>query len=149
MSDLDSDIQALPTEIQNIIYNQVVKIREPKVRLSPLQTLDIQTVTKFSEIIQQINESSLPHNHLNWFENSLLFELNDQKSLYEGFSDGMYKAFNTKNDNEIISQIENEHNREESQIRTMKHYWKHLRPGQKNRLYQVYMNGLLEYPKKN
>jgi hypothetical protein len=138
---LDEHIQDLPQHLQEMIYQKTMKLREPRTVLAPIQKLDIHTYVKFNELIDHLMKQTYNKcYYLKWFENSLLYELNDNRSLFEGFSPSMYKAFKDYTDDEIISSIENEHSSEQAQINTMKHYWKYLTPGRRNRLYNVYIN---------
>jgi hypothetical protein len=137
----DEHIQELPQHLQEMIYQKTMELREPRTVLEPLQKLDIHTYSKFNDIIDHLMKQSYNKcYYLNWFENSLLYELNDNRSLFEGFSPSMYRAFKGQNDDEIISSIENEHYSQQSQIKTLKHYWKHLTPGRRHRLYNIYTN---------
>lgn len=139
---LHEHIQELPEDIQETIYNQTMELREPRTVLEPIQKLDICTYAKFHDIIDLI---MMKHYHekrtsLNWFENMLLYELNDSRSLFEEFSSSMYRAFDGLNVDEIISAIDTDHFSEQAQIRSLRHYWKHLSPGRRNRLYRRYIN---------
>lgn len=137
---LDEHIQELPQHLQEMIYQKTMDLREPRTVLEPLQKLDIHTYSKFNDIIDHLMKQTYNKcYYLNWFEKSLLYELNDNRSLFEGFSPSMYRAFKGQTDDEIISSIENEHFSQQSQINTLKHYWKHLTPGRRNRLYNIYI----------
>ena len=133
--DIQQHIQELPSELQQSIYQRTMELREPIKVLEPIQKLDIHTHSRFSDIIQHLKTHPSAHSYLNWFENSLLFELNDGRSLFQGFSPTMYKAFKGLDDDGIVFAIENEHSSIESQVRTLKHYWKHLSPGKRYKLW--------------
>ena len=138
VAEIKYQIEELPTELQEMIYEKTMELRLPRKVLEPIQSLDIQTYTMFNQIISVLKNNPNTQYYLNWLETSILFELNDQRALFEELSPSMYNAFKGLNDDEIISEIENEHLSEKGHINTLKHYWKHLSPGKRNRLYTMY-----------
>ena len=130
----------LPFDIQREIYIRTLILRKPKCVLTDDLKNDIETYHLIYKIFDyyQILYSEKRNNanyYLDWLENDIMSELNDNIPMAVGFTDNFLKAFPGYTPEEIMMEIIEEKHCIHQQLRIIKRYWRHLSYDKRIRLY--------------
>lgn len=117
-----------------------MKLRAPKKVLTDNLKEDIKTYHLIYKMFDcyQILYSEKRNNanyYLDWLENDIMSELNDNIPMAVGFTDNFLKAFPGYTPDEIMMEINEEKHCIHQQLRIIKRYWRHLSYDKRIRLY--------------
>lgn len=122
------ELTNLPNDIKHLIYVQVLSLRENKKVLSKSLKEDIESYPLIYTILD-LYHSIFSQNFLDWLENDILGELNDNIALMDGFSEDFMNVFPGRSVEDIMFEIIDEtHDNGYHQMITVKKYWRHLSP---------------------
>ena len=122
------EVTNLPNDIKHLIYVQVLSLRENKKVLSKSLKEDIESYPLIYTILD-LYHSIFSQNFLDWLENDILGELNDNIALMDGFSEDFMNVFPGRSVEDIMFEIIDEtHDNGYHQMIIVKKYWRHLSP---------------------
>lgn len=94
----------LPRDLQALIYEYVIQLRKPRPVLSDELRQDIETYGLLSDVKVHY-QFAFGSDYMDWVENALINELNDNMGLLYGVSDDIRSAYPRSTDQEIVGQF--------------------------------------------
>ena len=133
-------INNLPNDLQREIYNLTLSLRKPKQVLTAQLKNDIETYHLLNDLLTYYHvmfsdKMNSCNYYLDWLENDILCELNDNIPMIMGFTEELMKAFPGLTPDQIMFEINDEKHSVHGQLQVIKKYWKHLSPEKRRSLY--------------
>ena len=101
---MEEFIQDLPLDIQQYIYKIVLEVRRPKVVMSLIMKMDIESYHLFDFILEKY-KLVYGDFHESWLNNDMISFLNDHEGFMNGLNPGLRNVFPNLTDDEIIIRI--------------------------------------------
>lgn len=104
-----SEILKLPCELQNYLYDYVLRLRKPVHVLTDELKSDIETYPLLGQIESNYAQVFSSESAPSWIENALINLLNDNRGLVVPFSDRLRRMFPNSTDEEIRTTLRTGH----------------------------------------
>lgn len=124
-------IKWLPYCVQRSIYLRTLIMRQPRKVLTSALKNDIESFKLIYKIIGYyfyiFSDNSYSSNYyLDWLENDILSEINDNVPMSARLSESMFRMFKGRTHDEIIMLIDDQNRSTCSHTKVILKYWKHM-----------------------